>query len=110
MIPHGSWTRAELRRDTMISRLNWHVGLLICYLVTIGLLFTSTVLEAALNEHNLWLIWVERACLFVGVTSFLFTFALPAALVQMQSARYDAEIERRRREAGIKPEDASTRE
>lgn len=104
MIPHGSWTKAELRRDAMISRLNWHVGLLICYLLTIGLLFAAVVLERALDEHNLWLVWVERLCLFVGVTSFLFTFALPAALVQMQSARYDAEIERRRRESGIKPE------
>lgn len=31
MIPHGSWKVAELRRDAMISRLNWHVALLICY-------------------------------------------------------------------------------
>lgn len=107
MIPHGSWTKGELRRDAMISRLNWHVGLLICYLLTIGLLFAAVVLERALNEHDLWLVWVERSCLFVGVTSFLFTFALPVALIQMQSARYDAEIERRRREAGIEPRDES---
>ena len=88
----------------MISRLNWHVGLLLCYLMTIGLLFTGVVLEKQLDEHSLWKVWVERAFLFVGVTSFLFTFALPGALVQMQSARYDAEIERRRREAGINPD------
>lgn len=103
MVPHGSWQIAELRRDAMISRLNWHVGLLICYLLTIALLFTGVVLEKTLDEHSLWRIWVERSYLFVGVTSFLFTFALPGALVQMQSARYDAEIERRRAEAGITP-------
>jgi len=103
MIPHGSWQIAELRRDAMISRLNWHVGLLICYLLTIGLLFTGVVLEKVLDEHSLWRLWVERSYLFIGVTSFLFTFALPAALVHMQSARYDAEIERRRREGGIVP-------
>lgn len=107
MIPHGSWRIAEVRRDAMMSRLNWHVGLLICYLLTIGLLFTGVVLEKALDEHSLWRLWVERSYLFVGVTSFLFTFALPSALVQMQSARYDAEIERRRREAGIEPADKS---
>ncbi|MBN8958342.1 MAG: hypothetical protein J0H17_17530 [Rhizobiales bacterium] len=105
MIPHGSWRIAEVRRDVMMSRLSWHVGLLICYLLTIGLLFTGVVLEKALDEHSLWRLWVERSYLFVGVTSFLFTFALPSALVQMQSARYDAEIERRRREAGIDPTD-----
>ena len=77
------------------------VAIAIAYLLTIGLLFTGVILEKQLDEHSLWRIWVERACLFFGVTSFLFTFALPAALVQMQSARYDAEIERRRRDAGI---------
>jgi hypothetical protein len=106
MIPHGSWRVAELRRDTMIARLNWHVGLLICYLLTIALLFTGVVLEKALDEHSLWRLWIERAYLFVGVTSFLFTFALPAALVQMQSARYDAEIEKRRHEVSIPPHES----
>jgi hypothetical protein len=103
MIPHGPWQVAELRRDVMISRLNWHVGLLICYLLTIGLLFAGVILEKVLDEQNLWRIWVERSYLFMGVTSFLFTFALPGALIKMQSARYDAEIERRRLEAGIAP-------
>src|ERR1043166_9025050 len=90
MIPHGSWRIAELRRESMIARLNWHVALLICYLLTIGVLFTGVILERALDEHNVWRLWIERAYLFLGVTSFLFTFALPAALVRMQSARYDA--------------------
>lgn len=103
MIPHGSWRIAELRRDSMIARLNWHVWLLVCYLLTIGFLFTGVILEKALDEHNLWRLWIERAYLFLGVTSFLLTFALPSALVQIQSARYDAEIERRRREARIPP-------
>lgn len=104
MIPHGSWHVAELRRDAMISRLNWHVALLVCYLLTIGLLFTGVVLDKTFDEHSLWRLWVERAYLFIGVTSFMFTFALPAALVHMQSARFDAEIERRRKEAGITPD------
>lgn len=109
MIPHGSWQIAELRRDAMISRLNWHVGLLICYLITIGLQFTGVVLERILDEHSLWRLWIERSYLFLGVTSFMFTFALPGALVHMQSARYDAEIERRRREAGITDTETETR-
>jgi hypothetical protein len=107
MIREGSWRIAEGGRGTMQQRLLWHVVLFVLYLITIGLLFVGVVLEKALPSYSPILVWIERTYLFVGVTSFLFTFALPLALLQMQQARYDAEIERRRQRAGIPPEGGS---
>jgi hypothetical protein len=86
----------------MEQRLIEYILLFILYLVTIGLLFAVAVLDKALAVDNIWKIWIERVCLFFGVASFLFTFALPVALFDLQRSRYDAEIERRRADAGIR--------
>jgi hypothetical protein len=105
MIPEGSWRLAEGGREKMEHRLVWHIILFILYLVTIGFLFASTILEKAIEGHHVfWKVWIQRSYLFMAITSFLLTFALPTALLEMQRARYDAEIERRRREAGIPSE------
>ena len=101
MIPEGSWRIPELHRDRMEAMLFWHIVLFCLYLLTIGLLFVGVILERALDHHNLWRLWIERAYLFLGVTSFLLTFLLPSSLLRTQRARYDAETERRRRQAGI---------
>lgn len=102
MIPEGSWRIAEGGREKMHHRLIWHILLFTLYLVTIGFLFVGTILEKAIEDHHFfWKIWIERTYLFMAITSFLLTFALPAALLEMQRARYDAEIERRRRAVGI---------
>jgi hypothetical protein len=102
LIPDGSWRIAEARRDNIERRLIWHSWLFVLYLLTIGLLFTGLLLEKAVSADWLhWREWIERAYLFFGVFSFLLSFALPWALMKLQRARVDAEIERRRREAGI---------
>jgi hypothetical protein len=105
MIPEGSWRVAEGGRHRMEGRLVWHIVLFVFYLITIGLLFTGVILDKALDEHNALKLWIERAYLFVGISSFFFTFALPAALLEMQRARYDAETDRRRRAVGIPSDD-----
>lgn len=102
MIPEGSWRIAEGGRDRMVQRLFWHIALFVLYLLTIALLFIGAILDKAVGEHETLKIWIERAYLFVGIASFLFTFALPAALLEMQRARFDAETDRRRRAAGIR--------
>jgi O-antigen/teichoic acid export membrane protein len=101
MIKEGSWRVSELGRDRMEGRLLWHIALFCLYLVTIGLLFVGVVLEKTLADGSLWKLWIERFYLFFGISSFLLTFLLPASLVEMQRARYDAETQRRRRAAGI---------
>jgi len=101
LIPDGSWRAAEGGRLRMEQRLATHVALFFLYLVTIALLFVGVVLDKALSEHNLWKIWIDRAYLFLGVSSFLFTFALPIAMFQLHAARYDLETQRRRRSVGL---------
>jgi hypothetical protein len=100
MIREGSWRVAEVGHDTMRSRLFSHIGLFILYLVTISALFIGVIIEKAC-PHSAVKVIVEWLYLFFGITSFLLTFALPASLWNMQKARYEAEIERRRSQSGI---------
>lgn len=104
LIPDGSWRAAEMRRDRVEKRLITHVWLFTFYLITIGLLFVGVLLNKTPNSvvTMTWKVWIERAYLFFGIASFLFTFGLPAALWKIQLARFDAEIERRRKRDGIK--------
>jgi hypothetical protein len=103
MIPAGSWRVAELRRNSIEARLITHIWLFIFYLISIGFLFTGALLNKAPDAvvSMEWKIWIERLYLFFGVSAFLFTFGLPIALLKFQIGRIDAEIERRRHDAGI---------
>src|ERR1700676_4527195 len=110
MIPDGSWRTSELGRERMESRLFWHIVLFVLYLLTIALLFVGVVVEKTLNGHDVAKIWIEGSFLFVGISSFFFSFRLPGSLLEMQRARYDAETERRRREVGIGASSGENRE
>ncbi len=103
LVPSGSWRLVESRRESIEHRIIWHIYLFGLYLVTIGLIFVSSIIKKAPNEivSMDWKVWIDRAYLFFGVGSFLLSFALPFALHKLQMDRLDREIERRRREAGI---------
>jgi hypothetical protein len=109
MIPGGSWRIAEGRRENIEARINHHIWLFVFYLIAIGLLFTAVLLNKAPDVvvSHTWKLWIERLYLFFGVSSFFLTFALPSALHKLQLGRIDAEIEKRRRGAGICGEDES---
>jgi hypothetical protein len=104
LLPPGSWRRAENERDATLGAIISHAWLFRVYLLAIALLFAGVLVERAPNtkvpEHIK--VWIERAYLMVGSLSFFLTLALPGALTRFQQKRVDAEIERRRREAGIK--------
>src|SRR5579883_348104 len=102
LIPEGSWRTAENRRENIVSRLIAYLWLFVWYLITIGLLFVGVLLNKAESVPHQWREWIERAYLFFGVSSFLFTFGLPRALWKIQMARIEAEIQRRRKAVGIK--------
>jgi hypothetical protein len=104
MIPTGSWRIAENRREAIEARLIAHMWLFVFYLIAIGLLFLGVILKnvPAAVVPDLVKIWIARAYLFFGISSFLFTFGLAKSLFAFQIARIDAEIDRRRKEAGIK--------
>lgn len=103
LIPLGSWRIAEGRRDNTEARLITHVWLFTFYLIAIGLLFVGIVLQKVPNDivSSGVKMWIGRAYLFFGIASFFLTFALPGSLLRLHRSRIDAEIERRRREAGI---------
>jgi hypothetical protein len=104
LIPDGSWRMAEHRRENIENRLIGYLWLFVLYLLAIGLLFAGVLLDKAPATvvHEEWKVWIERAYLFFGTTSFLFTFGLPKALWKIQMARIEAEIQRRRKETGLK--------
>ena len=104
MIQEGSWRVAEGGHDTMRHRLFSHIALFLLYLITIAVLFVGAILDKALDSHSISKSIVEWIYLFLGITSFLLTFALPVSLWNMQKARYEAEIERRRKQTGIQPQ------
>jgi hypothetical protein len=107
LIPSGSWRKAEMRRDSLQGRITTHIWLFTFYLIAIGLLFVGALLNKAPDDAvaETIKIWVERFYLFFGISSFLFTFALPRMLWKIQMARVDAEIEKRRSEVGLSNQD-----
>lgn len=103
LLPYGSWQTAESHRDKIEKRLIRHTWLFGLYLITIGVIFASSLLAKAPEKvidpeikH-----WMARIYLALGIAAFLLSLALPKMLMDVQRARVDSEIERRREEAGI---------
>lgn len=109
MIPKGSWRIAEMRHDNLEASVIRYTSLFYVYLVAIALLFVGVLIakEPGHVVSDAIKMWVERLYMFFGVFSFLLTLGLPRALGKIQLTRSEAEIEERRRTAGIKPEGES---
>jgi len=110
MIPKGSWRIAEMRHDRLEASVTRHTSLFYVYLTAIALLFVGVLIA---NEPDGTVsagikIWIERLYLFFGIFSFLLTLGLPRALGKIQLARSEAEIEGRRRDAGIRGSDSES--
>lgn len=101
MIPDGSWRTAEMHYDGIERRILIHLWLFAFYLFGIGTLFLGILIQSDDDVPCTIIIWIERTYLFFFVSSFLFTFALPASLWRLQMRRVDAEIARRRKAAGM---------
>lgn len=101
LLPSGSWRAAEIRRESVESELSRHAWLFFVYLIGIALLFVGALLHKAPDAPELAKLWIERLYLFFGVFGFLLSFGLPASILAVQMKRFDAEIEKRREEAGI---------
>lgn len=104
ILPSGDWKGAETHREQVEKRIIRHVWLFVLYLVTIGLIFASTLLNKApdtavpaIIKHS-----IAYAHLWLGVSAFFLSLGLPKMLMDVQRRRVEAEIERRRHEAGIK--------
>jgi hypothetical protein len=104
LISPGSWQTAENNRKIIKERLIRYTGLFALYLLTIGIIFISILLRDApeTTVPLVYKVWIARIYLFLGGVAFTLSFALPLSLMKVQQARIDAEIERRRKKAGIK--------
>lgn len=104
LLPAGSWRAAENQRRAMERRLIRHTYLFVLYLITIGVIFVGTLLKDAPAEIISVSVkqWISRTHLFLGVSAFLLSLALPKMLMDLQRTRTEAEIEKRRADAGIK--------
>ncbi|MBN8897440.1 MAG: hypothetical protein J0H35_04515, partial [Rhodospirillales bacterium] len=104
VIPKGNWRMAEIRHSHLETALFRYSGLFYLYLLAIAFLMVGVLLS---KNHDLDFevvrTWIERGYLFLSSFSFLLTLGLPRALGSVQLARSEAEIEQRRREAGISP-------
>jgi polyferredoxin len=87
----GSWRRKELYRETFERKLTRYYLLFIFYLLTLGLIFASSLLckvdGVKINKY------IEHLYLFTGTFSFILSFALPGSLRRMYMKRYDQRIE-----------------
>lgn len=94
----GSWRLAELSRKRIERRLKRHQWLFFCYLVTLALIFVSTLVGGLAPSV---VVWIERAYLFFAVLTFLLSLWLPWALARMQREKVDSVIEDIRQREGI---------
>ncbi|TIT67766.1 MAG: hypothetical protein E5W90_07790 [Mesorhizobium sp.] len=104
LLPSGSWRSAEGHRQAIENRLIRHTWLFVLYLVTIGVIFVGALLSKAPNTviSDDTKSIIAHVHLALGVTAFLLTLGMPKMLMDIQRKRVDAEIDRRRSEAGIK--------
>lgn len=88
---NGTWRRKELYRETFKRKLTRYYLLFIFYLLTLALIFASSLLckahDIKINKY------IEHMYLFTGIYSFLLSFALPGSLWKMYMKRYDQRIE-----------------
>jgi hypothetical protein len=102
-LPPGSWRAAEQVRAAIDAKLIRHGYLFGVYLVTLVAIFISLILKKASDETVpvTAKVMAEKIFLGLSVTALLLSLALPKMLMDVQRARADAEIGRRRKEEGI---------
>ena len=103
-VPDGSWRTVEVRRDNIEHKIIRHAWLFVLYLLAIGFLFAGTLFRKV-PEKDVWpwfadlVKWIDYGYVFLGVTSFLLTFALPFSLRKVQMERLSVEAQRRKAES-----------
>lgn len=97
LIP-GSWRIGSAQRRSLTARLIRHKYLFYVYLLTLSLIFASSLIGKKYPDVSVWL---EYIYLGSAISGLLWSFALPTTLLRIQIERVDAVIEQRRKSAGI---------
>lgn len=91
----GSWRLASAHRDEVKRLLDRFSTLFYVYLGTIVVIFCAALMGGYLPKC--YGSWLAHIGLCLGITSLLWSFALPSAIRRMQIERLDTEVEERRR-------------
>ena len=97
----GDWKIAEANRNSVESRLIRLSYLFLIYCFGIAALVLGIFVKDSSLVCQSTKIWIDKSVVFLSVFSFLLTLGLPRLVFKMQIDRYDNEIERRRKNAGI---------
>jgi hypothetical protein len=85
-----TWRVQELALDRIRKRLDRQKVLFFIYLLTLGLVFLSTLIP---KQFTVAVFWSERAYLAIAVLAFMLSLRLPGALMKIQMERHGAMIE-----------------
>ncbi|WP_430254212.1 hypothetical protein [Neorhizobium sp. DAR64872/K0K18] len=94
MLPSGSTSAAWVNARDLQKQLHRFNGLFFLYLITLGLLVVSEVIESSKWEK--WY-WVTDVYAGLAIGGFLLSFALPFDFMALQRRRLEQEIEMRSR-------------
>lgn len=95
MLP-GTWRIAEASRQSIKAKLIRQKWLFYTYLITLILIFVSTLTATRWPEETEWL---ERTYFAFATGAFLISFRLPTVLMEVQMERVDAVVAARRQTA-----------
>lgn len=94
MLPSGSSSAAWVNARDIQRQLHRFNGLFLLYLVTLGLLVVSEVIES--SKWEAWY-WVTDVYAGLAIGGFLLSFALPFDFMALQKRRLEQEIQLRTR-------------
>lgn len=94
-----TWKRDAARRENVHRRLLRHKILFTAYLVTLALVFCTTIVAKRSPESNA-IRYLESLYLFVAICSFVYSLVLPSRLMSLQLAKLDELIAEGKREQG----------
>tara|TARA_R110002012_G_scaffold321120_1_gene547470 strand:- start:2311 stop:2766 length:456 start_codon:yes stop_codon:yes gene_type:complete len=89
----NDWKELQLKKRNIRNQMTRHKLLFYCYLMTLGLALSIFIIPA---EFIQVMIWVERVFLSLSTFVFIASFKLPGSLMDLQMARYEAELKDKR--------------
>jgi len=85
----GSWRISVASKEVIQTKLIRHKWLFYLYLLTLAVIFISTLIKKELPQWNCYL---EKIYFGLATTAFLLSFRLPSSLMSVQMDRIDAVI------------------
>ena len=92
----GSWRMSEASKKQIETKLVRHKWLFYIYLLTLAVIFVSTLIKDDLPICNLYF---EKVYFGLATTAFLLSFRLPSSLMSVQMDRIEAVVGMRKKKS-----------